>query len=624
AFGVNVILNDINFHIEVGEKLGVVGVNGAGKSTLMKIITGEQQADTGQVIIPAGKTMGFMSQLMSVDPENTIEQELLTVFSDLISIEDQMTALTLEMSTLSGEKLNECMERYSKLSFSFEQQNGYEYKSRVRGVITGLDFLGDEKKLVGILSGGQKTRLSLGKLLLSSPDILLLDEPTNHLDINSINWLEEFLKAYQKSVIIVSHDRYFLDRIVSRIFEIENTHGTMYYGNYSYYAGQKEIVRQNQLKRYIEQQRVIKKQEESIRLLKSFNREKQVRRAESKQKQLDKLEKLNRPESLPDKIHIELAPKIKSGNDVLFVKNLAMAFGENFLFDNVSFDIKRGEKVALLGPNGVGKTTLFNIILGKLTPLSGEVIFGHNVIPAIYDQGQQSLNDEKNIVEEINDAYPHLTIGEIRNVLAAFVFTGDDVFKKINTLSGGERGRVSLAKIMLKPANFLLLDEPTNHLDMFSKEILEEALLGYTGTLIFISHDRYFINAVADRIIELTCHGANIYNGNYDYYMEKLTSIEEGVVLNNLNTSDESKSDWSKKKETESQIRKQKNRYKKLIDDIKKLEEIIEELDTKLNDPYNAPDHELLTELFEKKTEDEVRLLEMYEELEGFDNAQGE
>ena len=617
SYGADTVIENISFSINNGDKLGIVGVNGAGKTTLFKIITGELDSDQGSINTAQDAALGYLSQLSDLDPENTLEEELRLTFSHIIELEEKIAELSEKMANYSGKELEQAMAEYERLNFQFEQQNGYEYKSRIRGVIAGLGFVGESDKKTGIMSGGQKTRISLGKLLLSAPDVLLLDEPTNHLDIESIKWLEDFIRNYPKSVIIISHDRYFLDKTVTKILEIENKHASLYNGNYTFYAREKGLLRQSALKRYLDQQKIIKKQEESIRLLKSFNKEKQVKRAESKEKQLSKLERFERPETLPDKIRINLELKTESGNDVLFAENVSKSFGEKKLFSGLNFEIKKRDKIALIGSNGIGKTTLFKIILEHLESDTGKITFGHRVKIGYYDQGQQELSEEKTILEEISDAYPKLTTGEIRNVLAAFVFTGDDVFKKISTLSGGEKGRVSLAKIMLSGANFLLLDEPTNHLDIHSKEILEDALTNYPGTIMFISHDRYFINRIADKIFEMDNYSISTYLGDYDYYLDKK---EIQAKLEPSKSSDkfqnEEKSDWQMKKDKEALTRKQRNRLKKLGQEIEDTEKQLETFTAEMENPEIAFDYEKSHKLYVKKEEAENLLLELYEEFD--------
>ncbi|MPM23852.1 Vitamin B12 import ATP-binding protein BtuD [bioreactor metagenome] len=519
------------------------------------------------------------------------------------------------------------MEQYSRLQHEFEASDGYSYQSRINGVLKGLGFSEDEySQSVYTLSGGQKTRVFLGRLLLMKPNLLLLDEPTNHLDIESIQWLEDFLRGYSGSVLIISHDRYFLDRTVTKIIDIENRHSTVYSGNYSFFIKQKDAIRTSQLKQYSEQQRVIKHQEEVIKTLRQFNREKSIKRAESREKALDKMDKLDKPENLPEKMHLHLTPKIQSGNDVLNVNELAMSFDNNKLFTNVSFEIKRGEKVAIIGPNGIGKSTLFKIILGELAPTSGKTTLGVNVNPGYYDQEHHELDDRNTIFDEIHNAYPTMTNGEIRNVLASFVFTGDDVFKTIAALSGGEKGRVSLAKIMLSNSNFLILDEPTNHLDMYSKEILEDAINNYGGTVLYISHDRYFIDKTAERTIELSKDGATQYLGNYSYCLEKKAEKERLAQLEaedfqkspNNTTADtlDSKTDWLLQKEEQAKARKKANEIKKVEDEIENTENRISVLNDLLFSPEINSDTEKLKTLYEEKTSLEEKLEGLYPKWE--------
>ena len=619
SFGADLIIDNITFHINSGDKLGVVGVNGAGKTTLMKIITGEIISDSGNISVANGISKGYIAQLGGLNEQGTLEEELLSVFAHLKGLEDKLVSFSQKIAESTGDALADAMAEYEKVNFEFESNNGYEYRSRVRGVIAGLGFVGDESKPISIMSGGQRTRIALGKLLLASPDILLLDEPTNHLDLVSIKWLEEFIKNYPKSVIVISHDRYFLDKTVNKILEIENKHAVMYKGNYSFFAKEKEAIRQSALKRYIDQQKVIKKQEESIRLLKSYNREKTVKRAESKEKQLDKMERLDRPDNLPDKIRIDLTPKVQSGNDVMFIKDFAKSFGDNHLFSNLNIEIKRGDKAALIGPNGVGKTTLFKIIINELEADAGEIILGTKVKVGYYDQSLKDLSESKTILEEISDAYPTLTTSEIRNILSAFVFYGDDVYKRIGSLSGGEKGRVALAKVMLSGANFLILDEPTNHLDIVSKEILEEALESFGATILFISHDRYFINGVANKVFEMDGQNVATYLGDYDYYMMKKDQLAKDasfVVAADGVREASGKNDWQLKKEKEATLRKQKNRMKRLQEEIAETESLIERLGAELSSPEVASSYEKADELYKEKDAAEERLLELYEEME--------
>ena len=518
----NHVLKNASFHIEDYEKAAIVGINGAGKSTLLKIITGDMPADSGTVTFSKDKNYGYLAQHQAVDSNNTIFDELLTVKQEVLDLEASIRQTELDMKSASGEELEALLKKYTSLTHRFEDINGYAYKSEITGILKGLGFNDDEfTKKVATLSGGQKTRIALGKLLLQKPDLIMLDEPTNHLDLNSIAWLENYLLNYKGAVIIVSHDRYFLDKITTKIIEIDNGIVSSFNGNYSDYAVQKEHLRTEQMNAYLNQQREIKHQEEVIDKLKQFNREKSIKRAESREKMLDKIERLEKPTEVKADMKLQLTPHKTSGNDVMQINGLSKSFDTQLLFQNISFEIKRGEHVAIIGDNGTGKTTLLKIINELLPADSGNIKLGANVEIGYYDQEHHVLHMEKTIFDEISDDYPYLTNTEIRNTLAAFLFTGEDVFKKISSLSGGERGRVSLAKLMLSEANFLILDEPTNHLDITSKEILETAINAYEGTVLYVSHDRYFINKTASRILELTHHEFINYIGNYDYYLEK-------------------------------------------------------------------------------------------------------
>lgn len=626
-YGTDIILSKITFNLEEKEKAAVVGVNGAGKTTLFKIITNNISHDNGQLYIPKGTTVGYLEQNIDIRSEKTIYEEILLVFEPLFKLEEKLHDMENKMSDIPDSDYAEFMEQYSRLQHEFEDSDGYSYKSRINGVLKGLGFCEEEySQPVCTLSGGQKTRVFLGKLLLMRPDLLLLDEPTNHLDIESIQWLEDFLRGYSGSVLIISHDRYFLDRTVTKIIDIENKKSTVYNGNYSFFITQKADLREAQLKQYANQQREIKHQEEVIKTLRQFNREKSIKRAESREKSLNKMKKLDRPDSLPEKMHFRLTPKVQSGNDVLSVDKLSMAFDYNKLFSNVSFEIKRSEKVAIIGPNGIGKSTLFKIILGELTPSSGKTILGVNVNPGYYDQEHHELDDSNTIFDEIHNAYPTMTNGEIRNVLASFVFTGDDVFKTIGTLSGGEKGRVSLAKIMLSKSNFLILDEPTNHLDMYSKEILEDAINSYGGTVLYISHDRYFIDKTAERTIELSKDGVTQYLGNYSYCLEKkaeksrIEQLEaeksQKTTSNTVSSISDSKSEWLLQKEEQAKARKIANEVKKIEDKIEKAENRISDLDKLLFSTEINSDSEKLKELYEEKTSIEEKLELLYAEWE--------
>ena len=522
AFEEKIIVDNGSFHIEDHEKAALVGPNGAGKSTILKMIVGELPTDSGNVILTRGKTLAYLAQHQNMNSSNSIYDEVKSAKAHLIAMEEQLRSIELEMKDLSGSELNSRMETYHRLTAAFERENGYAYESEITGVLKGLGFQEEEfSRPVSTLSGGQKTRVSLGKLLLSKPDILLLDEPTNHLDLNSITWLETYLLNYTGAVLIVSHDRYFLNRIVTKVIEIEAGQVMTYLGNYSDFSYKKKQLREAQLKEYLNQQQEIKHQEAVIEKLRSFNREKSIKRAESREKMLNKIERIEKPQEINTDIHLTLTPSVVSGNDVLSIEHLSKAFPPQQLFSDVSFEIKRGEHVAIIGDNGTGKTTLLKILNGLVDADHGSFTLGTNVHIGYYDQEHHVLHMEKTIFDEISDDYPSLTNTEIRNMLAAFLFTGDDVFKLIGDLSGGERGRVSLAKLMLSEANFLILDEPTNHLDIASKEILEHALNDYTGTLLYVSHDRYFINQTATRILDLVNQKFVNYIGNYDYYLEK-------------------------------------------------------------------------------------------------------
>lgn len=626
SYGTDIILKKINFNLEEHEKAAVVGVNGAGKTTLFKIITDNLSYDDGQLYIPKNTTIGYLEQNVDIRSEKTIYEEMLSVFESIFELEEKLHSMERKMSSLSDSEYSSFMEQYARFQHEFEESDGYSCKSRINGVLKGLGFTEDEySQQVCTLSGGQKTRVFLGKLLLMKPDILLLDEPTNHLDIDSIQWLEDFLKSYSGACLIISHDRYFLDRTVSKIIDIENGKSSVYNGNYSFFIKQKDAVRAAQLKQYANQQREIRHQEEVIKTLRQFNREKSIKRAESREKALERMEKIERPENLPEKMHLRLTPQIQSGNDVLSVEDLSMSFGNNRLFSNVSFEIKRGEKVAIIGPNGIGKSTLFKIILNELKPDFGKVVLGVNVNPGYYDQEHHELDDKNTIFDEIHNAYPNMTNGEIRNVLASFVFTEDDVFKTIGTLSGGEKGRVSLAKIMLSKSNFLILDEPTNHLDMYSKEILEDAINNYDGTVLYISHDRYFIDKTAERTLELSRDGITQYLGNYSYCMEKkaekarieeLSKENSKTPIQSASVHSDSKTDWLAQKEEQAKARKKANDIKKVEDEIEKTENLIKSLEEKLFDPEISADSGKVKELYEEKVSLEEKLEELYEKWE--------
>ena len=618
AFGINTILDNVTFHVEEREKAAIVGVNGAGKTTLFKILTGEMGADKGEIYLKKEASLAYLAQNQQIDTEKTIWQEMMTVFEKIYQEEQNLREMENKMSNLSGKDLSDHIKKYAQAQQNFEHNDNYGYESRIKGVLKGLGFLEEDYNLpVYQLSGGQKTRVYLSKLLLSKPDILLLDEPTNHLDISSIQWLEDFLKGYQGTVLLISHDRYFLDKIVTKVIEIENKKSSVYEGNYTFYSKQKEINRQIQQKAYEVQQKEIKHQEDVIKTLRAFNREKSIKRAESREKALERMEKVEKPENLPTKMRLRLTPKITSGNDVLKAENLKKSFDTLQLFQNVNFDIKRGEKVAIIGPNGVGKSTLFKILLGKVRQDAGEIKIGTNVHIGYYDQEQQELEESKTIFQEIADAYPTMESGKIRNILAAFVFTGDDIYKTISSLSGGEKGRISLAKIMLSNANLLMLDEPTNHLDMYSKEILEDAINCYEGTVIYISHDRYFINRTAQKVLELTSTGVNQYLGNYQYYLEKKQEQEQNNKTETKQVTyivSEGKADWLKQKEQQAQERKAAAKVNKVEQEIEQTEIKTKELDTMLFDIH--ADFSKAQELLEQKTQLEEQLEQLYQKWE--------
>ena len=632
SFGTDEILKNVSFHIEANEKAAIVGINGAGKSTLLKIIMQKETPDTGEVILAKDATIGYLAQYQDVSGHRTIYEEVLDAKKNIIEMEERLRGMETQMNTLTGQELETLLDGYHRLSHEFELLGGYTYRSEVTGILKGLGFSESEfDRQMSELSGGQKTRVSLGKLLVTKPDVLLLDEPTNHLDMESIRWLEGFLMNYKGAVVIVSHDRYFLDRVVTKVVEIFQHQGYVYQGNYTEFAKKKAKIREDLLKQYYNQQREIKHQEEVIAKLKSFNREKSIKRAESREKMLDKIERLEKPTDENTDIHIVLEPDVTSGNDVLTVEHLRKAFGTHTLFDDLSFEIKLGERVALIGNNGTGKTTILKIINELLLADGGTIVLGSNVHIGYYDQEHQLLHMEKTIFEEIADDYPQLNHTKIRNVLAAFLFTNDDVFKRIADLSGGERGRVSLAKLMLSDANFLILDEPTNHLDITSKEILESALNQYTGTVFFVSHDRYFINQTATRILDLTGGTIVNYIGNYDYYLEKhdeLTRIyveaepkaqaaqmtEQTVAQDGSGT--DKKADWQAQKAEQARIRKLENTLKKAEERIAELEDLIAGIDEECADPANATNSAKLGELTGRQNEYRSELEKCYEEWE--------
>lgn len=627
SFGEKTILDQISFHIEEREKVALIGSNGAGKTTLLRIIRKELEPDDGQVVLAKGASLGYLAQHQDVESGRTIYQELLKEKQYLLDMEEKMRQTELAMKQAEGEALEKLMNAYASLTQQFEQNNGYACQSEVTGVLKGLGFSEEDfHKQIANLSGGQKTRVALGCLLLGKPDVLLLDEPTNHLDMDSIVWLETYLLNYPGAVLIVSHDRYFLDRIVTRVVELEQGNAMTFSGNYTAFSQKKAQVREAQMRAYENQQQEIRRQEEVIAKLKSFNREKSIRRAESREKKLDKITLLEKPVTEENAMHMRLNPRMESGKDVLSVQELAKAFGSERLFDSISFEVKRGERVALIGGNGAGKTTILKMIIGFLEPDGGMCSLGSRVQIGYYDQEHQALHMEKTIFEELSDAYPTLNHTEIRNVLAAFLFTGDDVFKKISALSGGERGRVALAKLMLSEANFLLLDEPTNHLDIASREILEEALRSYTGTLLYVSHDRYFINQTATRILDLTNQNLVNYVGSYDYYLEKREELTKRYAPAQK-SSDVSQGDsqeklsWKQKKEEQARKRKQENDLKKTEKRIGELEERDSKINQLLSQPEIATDPQQCAQLSGEQADIQEELDELYEQWESLAQA---
>ena len=636
AFGEHTIVCDGSFHIEDREKAALVGINGAGKSTILKMIIGEEPLDGGDVILAKGKTLGYLAQRQDLTSGNAIYEEVKSAKADIFAMETQLRSIEQELKSLTGEDLKNRLDTYNRLQSEYEAKNGYACESEITGVLKGLGFTEDDfSKQTDTLSGGQKTRVSLGKLLLTSPDILLLDEPTNHLDLNSIAWLETYLLNYSGAVLIVSHDRYFLNRVVTKVIEVDQAHIRMYMGNYKAYAAKKQQIRDARLKEYMNQQREIKHQQAVIEKLRSFNREKSIKRAESREKMLDRITPVEKPVESVREMHFSLEPSCISGSDVLTVEHLSKRFDSQQLFQDISFEIHRGEHVAIIGDNGTGKTTILKMINKMLAPDTGSITLGTNVQIAYYDQEHQVLHMEKTLFEEIQDTYPTMTNTQIRNMLAAFLFTEDDVFKKIKNLSGGERGRVSLAKLMLSDANFLILDEPTNHLDIDSKEILENAINNFEGTVLYVSHDRFFINKTATRILDLTRHQIVNYVGNYDYYLEKKedneraqlntqtlnqTSGNSSTMISDTDSSDNTASDtklsWKQQKEEQARLRKIENEVKKIEAEIEKLETENEELTELLQTDEVSTNSVKLQEISSKIEQNTDRLEELMERWE--------
>ena len=623
SFGSNEIIKDATFLVNEHEKVAIVGVNGAGKTTLLKILTGEESADSGSIILAKDAKLGYLRQINNVDSALSIIDELYTVIEPILNMEKRMSQMQEDMKHLTGSELEELYSSYTALTHSYELMDGYAAKSRVVGILKGLGFEeADFDRKINTLSGGQKTRVFLAKLLLEEPDIILLDEPTNHLDLRSIEWLESYLLNYKGAVVIVSHDRYFLDKIVSKVIDIENGNVQMYLGNYTDFSNKKQMLLDAKMKEYLNQQQEIKHQEAVITKLKQFNREKSIKRAESRQKQLEKIERVEAPQTYSENMRLSLDISKESGKDVLTVHNLSKSFDHKKLFWDINFEIKRGERVAIIGDNGTGKTTLLKIINGLLNPDTGEVIYGSNVSVAYYDQEHQVLHMDKTLFDELSDTYPDMTNTQIRNILAAFLFTGEDVYKKIADLSGGERGRVSLVKLMLSKANFLLLDEPTNHLDIVSKDVLENALNNFPGTVCYVSHDRYFINKTATRILDLTENRLLNYIGNYDYYIEKREAVEEAANLTSTEQAEkpadvsESKKEWIDNKTALAQKKKIKNALNKCEKEISEIEDKLQSIDEEFANPENASNVGKLMELQKQKESLEKRLDKLMEDWE--------
>lgn len=638
TFLTDTILDDISFHINDNEKAAIVGINGSGKSTLIKIIVNELEADSGEVVIGKDISVGYLAQNQEYDSDKTILEEMQNAKPEVAELEKRLDVLSAQMENESGNELESVIKQYDQTRHRFEQLGGYSYKSEITGVLKGLGFTEDEfNQPVKSLSGGEKTRAALAKMLLKNPELIILDEPANHLDLSAIRWLEGYLANYKGAVLVVAHDRYFLDKIVTKVIELRQTHCTVFLGNYTEYSKKKKALMETLMKQYLNQQADIKHQEEVIAKLKSFNREKSIKRAESREKMLDKIERLDKPLEEKSKMHLLFKPRIQSGNDVLSVKELSKSYGSHLLFSDINLDIKKGEHVAIIGDNGTGKTTMLKILMGMEKPDScGSIRFGTNVYTAYYDQEHQVLHPEKTLFEEIQDTYPDMNNTQVRNVLAAFLFTDDDVFKQIKNLSGGERGRVSLARLMLSDANFLLLDEPTNHLDIDSKEILENAINNFEGTILYVSHDRYFINTTATRILNLTQQQIVSYTGNYDYYLEKkedaeraqLNPIPDTTSAQTTNTDSKfcqnsidvgagsNKLSWQQQKEEQSRLRKKENELKKTETEIEKLETRNAEIDLQLLDPANGTNIALLQELTKERETNDLKLEELMEQWE--------
>ncbi len=633
TFLTNIVLNDVSFHINDNEKAAIAGINGSGKSTLIKIIMNELEADSGEVVIRKDVSVGYFAQNQEYNSDKSILEEMHNARPEIKELGKRLENLSKQMDNAEGETLESLIKQHDQARQDFERLGGYSYESEITGVLKGLGFNeNDFGQPVQSLSGGEKTRVALAMMLLKKPELVILDEPANHLDINSIQWLEGYLSSYKGAVLVVAHDRYFLDKIVTKIIELRQAKCTVFQGNYTEYSKKKQAAIEALMKQYLNQQAEIKHQEEVIAKLKSFNREKSIKRAESREKMLDKIERIDKPVEENTKMNLLFKPRIQSGNDVLSVKGLSKSYGSHELFSDINFDIKRGEHVAIIGDNGTGKTTILKILMGMSgsgTGFDGQVKFGTNVQVAYYDQEHQVLHPEKTLFEEIQDTYPDMNNTRVRNVLAAFLFTGDDVFKQIKNLSGGERGRVSLAKLMLSDANFLLLDEPTNHLDIDSKEILEHAVNNFEGTILYVSHDRYFINTTASRILNLTQKQIVNYPGNYDYYLEKKEDAERAQLVTDIQAGSSteetsvagSKLSWQQQKEEQARLRKIESELKKTEAEIEQLETRNAEIDSQLSDSANSTNIQLLQELSKEHEANGNRLEELMEQWEALSDT---